>query len=280
MQTRKWTVPIAVFFSVSLGLPLALRFAASRSDAPAISAAAQRTLALYDRTAELLEAGRDAEAVALLQEAAGQPVEMPDSADLESVSRDLSSAARMIVLGRMLCARAMQEVRAGDPQEAQGWVMRVRQLSAQALATPSPTLQAFLTGRALDSQAGRVEMALAKRVASPDVCERIVHSEEVLRAFYEREMLPRILAARKQRDEERNRATRRYADAGKQAEALEQVNRFMNKSDAVLAASLLRRYASQRAQVQANRFVPGRRAHLSRASSSSVRSTAAFAAPI
>ena len=205
MQTRKWIAPIAAFFSVSLGLPLALRLAAARMDAPtAARAAAQQTVVLYDQAAALLEAGRDAEAVVLLQKASSQPLEMPDSADRESVSRDVSSPARMIVLGRMMCGRALREAQTGNLQEAGEWVMQVRRLAVQALATPSPTLHALLTARALDLQVGRAEMALAKRAAvSPEVRERIVHSEAVLRAFYEREMLPRVVAARRLREEEK-----------------------------------------------------------------------------
>ena len=133
--------------------------------------------------------------------------------------------------------------------DAQRWLRYARRVAGHTLATEVPTLDALLTARAIDMDAGYAARDVAEGKGEADTAREIVRRERALRTFYQAQVWPEVLAARDRRIAADNEAYRLPRLGGARDRALREVAHVMEAQDAKLASVLLRRYAVARAQI-------------------------------
>jgi hypothetical protein len=215
---------------------------------PQVAAAtSDRAIALFARATELIQAGRDAEAGALIARARRQPLLVTERAVSGGLD-DRSPAVWVINLGIAMAERAEDAAGRADPAEARRWAERVRDLATQTLDTPQPTLEALMTARTLDQAAGRAEREVARRTGTASDRAR-VSRDPALRALYESEILPAVMAARDRRNAAYARAALQAPGGGEQAQAIRQAEQVTAEQDAWLAADLIALCRSERGRL-------------------------------
>jgi hypothetical protein len=118
------------------------------------------------------------------------------------------------------------------------------------LRAQPPTLDAVLTARAIDTNAGRTEVEVARKSGDGAAYAASVRREKNLRAFYDVAVRGEVIAARKYRAGREAEVGLRY-DGGEREQALRRVGRELDRVEMALAADLVRRYSANRTTVLA-----------------------------
>jgi hypothetical protein len=189
---------------------------------------------LYHEAEKSLSTENNDAALRLIEEARHYRLSLSRLQASSAPTKDISSIALLLRLSKNLSDHALRAAKQGERADALSFVRAARSLSEHVMETPTATLEALQTGRALDQSVGRAEVAVLEHLGESVPAHNAFRREQALREFYNTHMMPAIVTAARQRE--------RLIGVRDAAPLYQECDR----NDAALAALLLGQYSRER----------------------------------
>jgi hypothetical protein len=193
-----------------------------------------KALECYQYAEKALNNAKTDDALRFIEQARGYRMAVTRNPNVSARVNDISASSLLLRLCRSICAGARQSAGNDDPTRARTLLRAAESLAEHVLETPTPTLQALQTGRALDLIVHRTEVAVLGHLGDSSWANRVVRQEAALKEFYAIHIMPPIISATQRRE--------RATALSNPAEALRECDR----ADDSLALVLLAQYSRER----------------------------------